>query len=124
MLLQFDPFKELSKEFYKNISKCRLYRVATKPLTLPCTGVIEWMTRKVDHSNKILLNFEGKKVARYQPYKVQRVYHFKEPHIKITQEWLQNKAETVDYLSQMKDWWAEGNFLSKPLPFGWPTMKL
>ena len=63
MLLQDDLCMELSKEIYKNISKSELYRAAAKPLILPCLDVVEWMTRKVDHYNKILLNFDGKHVA-------------------------------------------------------------
>jgi hypothetical protein len=51
------------------------------------------------------------------------MYHFKEPHIKITQEWLQSKAKTIDYLAQLKGQWAKGNFQSKPLPIGWTTAK-
>ena len=43
------------------------------------------------------------------------MYHFKEPHIKITQEWLQTKVEIIDCLPQMKVWRDEVNFLSKPL---------
>lgn len=65
MLLQDDPCKELCKEMYKNISKFGIYRFAAKSLILSCPDVIEWMTRKVDHSNIITLNFEGKKVASY-----------------------------------------------------------
>lgn len=51
------------------------------------------------------------------------MYHFKEPQIKVTQEWLQSSAETIDYLTQMKGWWDEGNFRSKPFPTGLPTSK-
>ena len=109
MLLQDDPCKELSKDIYKNISKSRLYIVVANTLILPCLDVIEWMTRKVDHFNKILLNFEKNQVASYQPYTIHRMYHFKEPKIKITQEWLQWRDNIVDYLSQMKRWWVEGN---------------
>jgi hypothetical protein len=109
MLLQDDPFKELSKDIYKNISKYGIYRAATKPLILPCPDVVEWMTRKFDNSNRILLNFKGKHFARYQPYTIHQMYHFKEPQIKITQEWLYSKAKTIDYLSQMKGWWDEAN---------------
>jgi hypothetical protein len=100
----------LSKEIYKNISKSGLYKVVAKPFILLCPNVIEWMKKKVDHSNKILLNFKEKYFARYHPYTIHKMYHFKEPHIKITQEWLYNKAETIDYLAQMKGWWAKGNF--------------
>ena len=51
------------------------------------------------------------------------MYHFKEPHIKITQEWLQSKVEIVDYFTQIKGWWVKGNFQSKPLPIELPTAK-
>ena len=110
MLLQDDLCMELSKDVYKKNSKYGLYRVVAKPLIILCLDVVEWMTRKVDHSNRILLNFEEKHVARYQPYAIHRMYHFKEPQIKITQERLQSKVETIDYLAQMKGWWDEGNF--------------
>lgn len=67
MLLQDDPCKELRKDIYRNISKSELYRVAAKPLILLCLNVIEGMTRKVDNSNRNILNFKGKQVASYQP---------------------------------------------------------
>ena len=41
----------------------------------------------------------------------------------MTGEWIQNKAEVVDYLAKMKGWWLEGNFRSKPSPTGRPTYK-
>jgi hypothetical protein len=110
ILLQHNPCKELSKDTYKNISKFRIYGVVAKPLILPCHDVVAWMAIKVDHSNMILLNFNEKHVARYQPYIIHRMYHFKEPQIKITREWLESKVETIDYLTQMKGWWAKGIF--------------
>ena len=65
-----------------NISKSGIYRAAAKQLILLYPDVVEWMTRNVDHSNRILLNFDKKNVARYQPYKIHRMYHFKEHQIK------------------------------------------
>ena len=58
MLLQDDQYMEIIKDTYKNISKSGLYRASTNPSILSCRNAVEWMTRKVDHSNKILLNFE------------------------------------------------------------------
>ena len=63
MLLQDDPCMELKKYIYKKISKSGLYRAIAKPFILLCLDVVEWMTRKVDHSNRILLKFEGKHVV-------------------------------------------------------------
>ena len=63
MLLQDDASTELSKEIYRNIIKSGLHRLATKSLVLPCPDVIEWITRKVDHQHRSILNFEGKVVA-------------------------------------------------------------
>jgi hypothetical protein len=51
------------------------------------------------------------------------MYHFKEAHIKVTQEWLQNKSMSINYLDIMKGWWSEGNCRSKPAPIGWKTLK-
>ena len=51
MLLQDDASTELSKEIYHNIIKLGLHRVAIKTLVLPCSDVIEWITRKVDHQH-------------------------------------------------------------------------
>ena len=84
ILLQDDPCMELSKDIYNNISKSRIYRVVAKPLIIQCPDVVEWMTRKVDHSNRIPLNFDGKHVASYQPYTIHQMYFFKESQIKIS----------------------------------------
>ena len=96
----------MRKEIYQNISKYALYRVAAKPLILPCLYVIECLTSRVDHQSRTLLDFEGKHVASVQPSMLHQMCHFKEPHIKVTQEWLQGKARAVDYLAHMKGWWA------------------
>ena len=56
VLLQDDPSTELSKGIYKNISKSGLHREVAKTLVLPCTDVIKWMTRRVDHESRTLIN--------------------------------------------------------------------
>ena len=63
MLLHDDVSTELSKEVYRNIIKSRLHRVAVKTLVLTCVDVIEWITRKVDHQHRSILNHEGKSMA-------------------------------------------------------------
>ena len=62
------------------------------------------MTRKVDHESKTLLDFEGKYVASYQVLVLNQMYHFKEAQIKVTQEWLQNKPQSINYLDSTKGW--------------------
>jgi Txe/YoeB family toxin of Txe-Axe toxin-antitoxin module len=66
VLLQDDPSTELNKVIYKNISKSGLHQAAAKTPFLPCLNVIEWMTRRIDHESRIILNFEDKHVANYQ----------------------------------------------------------
>ena len=63
MLLQDDISIDLSKEIYKNIIKFGLHRACIKTMLLPCSDVIEWITRKVDHENSAILNYEDKSVA-------------------------------------------------------------
>ena len=57
---------ELSKEIYKNIIKSGLQRAVVKTPVLPCPDVIEWITWKVDHENREILNFLNKSVASYK----------------------------------------------------------
>ena len=66
MLLQDDVSTELSKEVYKNIIKSRLHRAVVKTSVLPCLDVIEWITWKIDHDNRSILNSENKSVASYK----------------------------------------------------------
>lgn len=56
------------------------------------------------------LNFEGKHVASYQALVMNLLYHFKEAQARVTPEWLQSKAKSVDFLSIVKGWWFEGSF--------------
>ena len=56
----------LSKGIDKNISKFGLYREAAKTLVLPCPYVIEWITSKIDHERRTIVNFEDKKLVSYQ----------------------------------------------------------
>ena len=122
-MLQDDPSAELSKGIYRSISKSGVYRAAAKPPILPCPNVIEWLTRKVGHERRNLLDFEGHHVESYKDLVLNKIYHFKEPQIKVTQEWLQNTYDSIDFLNFMKGWWSEGNFRSKPTPTGWKISK-
>ena len=67
VLLQNDASTELSKEVYKNIIKSGLHRATVKTPILSCPDVIEWITRKIDHQHRSILNAEGKAVANYKP---------------------------------------------------------
>ena len=77
VLLQDDLSTELSKGIYKNISRSRLYRVATKPPVLPCPDVVEWITRRIDHEIRTIHNFEGNHVVTYKAPMLNQMYHFK-----------------------------------------------
>ena len=58
VLLQDDPSTELGKGIYKNISKSRLHRATTRTPVLPCLDVIKWMTWRINHESRTILNFE------------------------------------------------------------------
>ena len=58
VLLHDDPSAELSKGIYKNISKSGLHRATTRNLVLPCPDVIEWMTRRIYHESRTILNLK------------------------------------------------------------------
>ena len=66
VFLQDDLSTELSKSIYKNIAKSGLHQVSSKTLVLQCLDVIEWITRRVDHERKKILNFKDKNVASCQ----------------------------------------------------------
>ena len=59
VLLHNDASTELSKEIYKNIIKSGLHRATVKAPILSCPDVIEWITRKIDHQHRSILNAEG-----------------------------------------------------------------
>ena len=86
MLLQDDVSIEMSKEVYKNIIKSGLHRGAVKTLVLPYPDVIEWITHKIDHENRSILNYENKSVANYKASLFNQIYHLNEDHIKVTPE--------------------------------------
>ena len=83
-LLQDYVSTELTKEVYKNIIKSWLHRAAVKTPVLPCLYVIEWITRKIDHENWSILNYENQSVASYKDLVFNHMYHLKESHIKVT----------------------------------------
>ena len=74
-MLQNDVSTELSKEVFKNIIKSALHRDVVKTLVLPCLDVIEWITRKIDHENRSILNYEDKSVASYKASVFNQMYH-------------------------------------------------
>ena len=106
-----------------NISKYGLYRASTKPPILQCPNVIKWMTRRIDHERRTILNFGRKNVSSYQGPVLDQMYHFKEPQVRVTQEWLQRKIESINFLTIMKGWWLEWKCILKPTPARWRTSK-
>jgi hypothetical protein len=85
--------------------------------------VIEWITWRVDHEKKAILNFEDKSVASYEASILSQLYHFKESHVKVTLEWLKQKNDYANFLTVMKGWWSEGQFRSKYAYVEWKTSK-
>ena len=57
---------ELGKDIYRNIIKSGLHLEAIKTLVLPCPDVIEWITQKIDHENREILNLEDKSVSNWK----------------------------------------------------------
>lgn len=102
MLLQDDMSTELRNEIYKNIIKSGLHRAAVNTPILPCLDMIEWITRKIDHGNRAILNYENESLASYKASFFNQIYHFKEAHIKVTPKWLKQKNESTIFLTIMK----------------------
>ena len=90
---------------------------------LPCLDVIEWITRKIDHQHRSILNVEGKVVDNYKPSMINQMYHLKEAIVKVSPEWLKKKSESTDMLTILKGWWFKGHFRSKPATAEWKTSK-
>ena len=99
VLLHNDASTELSKEIYKNIIKSGLQRATINTPFLSCLDVIEWITRKIDHEHRSVLNVEGKAVANYKPSMINQMYHLKEATVKISSDWLKQKSESADMLT-------------------------
>ena len=123
ILLQDDVSTELSKEVYKNSIKFGLHRAVVKTLVFPFPNVIEWITRKIDHENRSILNIEKISVAKYKYLVFNQIYHIKESHIKVTPQRLKQKNEYADFLTIMKGWWSEGQFRAKSAFVEWKTSK-
>ena len=94
-----------------------------KTLVLPCLDVIEWITRKIDHQHRSILNYEDKSVASYISSVYNQMYNLKEAHIKVILEWLKQKSESADLLTILKGWWSEGYFRTKSAGAEWKTSK-
>ena len=77
MLLQDDQSIDLRKGIYNIISRSILYQAVDKPPILACPDVIEWMTQRIDHVSRTILNFEVKHVGSYQDPMLNQMYHFK-----------------------------------------------
>ena len=95
-----------------------------KSLVLPCPDVIEWITRKIDHEHRSILNYEGKSVASYKASVFNQMYHLREVDIKVTPESLKLKSESSNLLTIMKVWWFEGLFKTKSVVVEWKISKL
>jgi len=106
---------------YNITIKFELHRAVVKTLVLPCPDVIEWITRKIDHENRSIINYEDKSVSHYKDIVFNQLYHLKEAQIKVTHEWLRQKNEAIDFLTIMKGWRSEGQFRAKSASAEWKT---
>ena len=102
VLLHNDANTELSKEIYKNIIKSGLHIATIKTPILSCPDVIEWITRKIDHQHRSILNVKGKAMANYKPSMINQIYHLKEATVKISPDWLKQKSEFADVPTILK----------------------
>ena len=100
-----------------------MHRAAIKTPILPCPDVIEWITKKINHQHRSILNVEGKVVANYKPSMISQIYHLKKAIVKVSPEWLKQKSESADMLTIFKGWWSEGHFRRKPITAEWKTSK-
>ena len=100
-----------------------MHRATVKTPVLSCPDVIEWITRKINHQHRSILNVEGKTVANYKPSMINQIYHLKEATVKISPDWLKQKSESTDMLTILKGWWSKGNFRSKLANVEWKTSK-
>ena len=123
MLLQDDVSTKLRKKVYRSIIKSGLHRTVVKTPILPCSNVIEWITRKIDHRHQSILNHEGKNVSSYEASMFNQMYHMKEAYTRVSSEWLKHKSESTDILTILKGWWLEGYFRTKPVAEEWKNSK-
>ena len=79
---------KLCRSINKNIAKCGIHRAAARTPVLPCPDVIEWINQRVDHERRTIVNFKDKNLASYQATVLNKLYHLKESHVKVTPEWL------------------------------------
>ena len=54
-----------------------LHRAAAKTLVLPCLDLIEWITRRIDHETRKIINFKDNHVSSYQASVLDQLYHLK-----------------------------------------------
>jgi hypothetical protein len=95
-----------------------------KTPAIPCPDVIKYITRRIDHQHRSILNVEGKVVANYKPCMINQMYHLKEATVKVSPKWLKQKSESTDMLTIFKGWLFEGHFRSKTATTEWKTSKL
>jgi hypothetical protein len=78
VFIQYDMSTELSKNIYKNISMSGIHRETTRTPVLQFLDQIKWITRRVYHERRTILNFEDKNVSSFKTRVLNQLYHFKE----------------------------------------------
>ena len=85
--------------------------------------MIEWITLRVDHKIRAILDFRDNNIASYKAPILNQLYHFKQAQVEVTPEWFKEKNESADFLSIMKGWWSEGQFRENHSLIEWKTSK-
>lgn len=85
-----DTDNEIYNEELLRLQRFELYKIASRPVVLQITDVMQWISNHVYFRRMVVVSYEGKVLGLLTPNNFHNMYHLKLVEVKCNKEYLDN----------------------------------
>lgn len=101
---------ELYNEELLRLQRSRLHQIASRPVVLQITNVLQWIATHIDFKRMAIISDEGKVLGILTPNYLHNIYHLKPVEVKCNKEYLDNVyVPHLEPYEVMKAWYKDDN---------------
>ena len=105
-----DTDKKIYNEELLRLQRSELHKIASRPVVLQITDVMQWIATHVDFKRTTIVLDEGKVLGILTPNNFHNMYHLKLAEVKCNKEYLDNFYVThLKPHEVMQSWYKEEN---------------
>lgn len=94
------------------VQKSEIHKIASRPVTLPITDVMQWIDMHVDFRHLVVVVDDGRVLGILIPNNFQSIYHLKLTEVKCNEEYINNFYVVHTKIHMLMQLWyrEEDNF--------------